>query len=67
MSPELAGQDPASRPGRLGVGVIGAGRVGAVLGAALLAALAGLLRQSAAGVQGDLRQHGGGVQVLALV
>ena len=27
--------DPASRPGRLGVGVIGAGRVGAVLGSAL--------------------------------
>ena len=35
MSPELTGQDPARRPGRLGVGVIGAGRVGAVLGAAL--------------------------------
>lgn len=35
MSPELTGRDPASRPGRLGVGVIGAGRVGAVLGAAL--------------------------------
>lgn len=27
--------DPASRPGRLGVGVVGAGRVGAVLGSAL--------------------------------
>lgn len=27
--------DPASRPGRLGVGVVGAGRVGAVLGGAL--------------------------------
>ncbi|MGC5048875.1 Rossmann-like and DUF2520 domain-containing protein [Micrococcus porci] len=35
MSPELIGADPADRPGRLGVGVIGAGRVGAVLGAAL--------------------------------
>lgn len=31
-------RDPASRPGRLGVGVIGAGRVGAVLGNALRAA-----------------------------
>ncbi|WP_456825432.1 Rossmann-like and DUF2520 domain-containing protein [Cellulomonas sp. P5_E12] len=30
--------DPASRPGRLGVGVIGTGRVGAVLGSALRAA-----------------------------
>ena len=30
--------DPAARPGRLGVGVIGAGRVGAVLGSALRAA-----------------------------
>ena len=30
--------DPASRPGRLGVGVVGAGRVGAVMGAALRAA-----------------------------
>jgi predicted short-subunit dehydrogenase-like oxidoreductase (DUF2520 family) len=30
--------DPASRPGRLGVGVVGAGRVGAVLGSALRAA-----------------------------
>jgi predicted short-subunit dehydrogenase-like oxidoreductase (DUF2520 family) len=30
-----AGSDPADRPGRLAVGVIGAGRVGAVLGAAL--------------------------------
>ena len=27
--------DPTQRPGRLGVGVIGAGKVGAVLGAAL--------------------------------
>ncbi len=34
-TPEMSGQDPAQRPGRLGVGVIGAGRVGAVLGAAL--------------------------------
>jgi len=30
--------DPAGRPGRLGVGVVGAGRVGAVLGSALRAA-----------------------------
>ncbi|CAL8969671.1 hypothetical protein CELL_00575 [Cellulomonas sp. T2.31MG-18] len=30
--------DPAARPGRLGVGVVGAGRVGAVLGSALRAA-----------------------------
>jgi len=30
--------DPQSRPGRLGVGVVGAGRVGAVLGSALRAA-----------------------------
>jgi predicted short-subunit dehydrogenase-like oxidoreductase (DUF2520 family) len=30
--------DPSSRPGRLGVGVVGAGRVGAVLGNALRAA-----------------------------
>ena len=29
--------DPATRPGRLGVGVVGAGRVGAVLGSALRA------------------------------
>ncbi|OAX52493.1 Rossmann-like and DUF2520 domain-containing protein [Rothia kristinae] len=35
MSPQ---QSPAARPGRLGIGVIGAGRVGAVLGAALRAA-----------------------------
>ena len=30
--------DPAARPGRLGVGVVGTGRVGAVLGSALRAA-----------------------------
>ena len=30
--------DPAARPGRLGVGVVGAGRVGAVLGSALAGA-----------------------------
>src|SRR5690625_5862869 len=29
---------PSSRPGRLGVGIVGAGRVGAVLGSALRAA-----------------------------
>ncbi|MBL8929554.1 MAG: DUF2520 domain-containing protein [Kineosporiaceae bacterium] len=33
-----APDDPGQRPGRLGVGVIGAGRVGAVLGSALRAA-----------------------------
>ena len=33
--------DPAQRPGRLGVGVVSAGRVGAVLGSALRAASAG--------------------------
>lgn len=33
-----AGGDPSRRPGRLGVGVIGAGHVGAVLGSALRAA-----------------------------
>ncbi|MEJ5867636.1 DUF2520 domain-containing protein [Pseudokineococcus sp. 5B2Z-1] len=32
------GADPASRPGRLGVGVVSGGRVGAVLGASLRAA-----------------------------
>lgn len=31
-------QNPSRRPGRLGIGVVGAGRVGAVLGAALRAA-----------------------------
>ncbi|WP_449386313.1 Rossmann-like and DUF2520 domain-containing protein [Cellulomonas soli] len=34
----MSAADPAQRPGRLGVGVIGAGRVGAVLGSALRAA-----------------------------
>ncbi len=29
------GRDPSARPGRLGVGIVGAGRVGATLGAAL--------------------------------
>ncbi|MBK6873103.1 MAG: DUF2520 domain-containing protein [Kineosporiaceae bacterium] len=33
-----ASPDPSERPGRLGVGVVGAGRVGAVLGSALRAA-----------------------------
>jgi predicted short-subunit dehydrogenase-like oxidoreductase (DUF2520 family) len=33
--PGDAGGDPAARPGRLGVGVVSGGRVGAVLGAAL--------------------------------
>ena len=31
-------EGPAGRPGRLGVGVVGAGRVGAVIGSALRAA-----------------------------
>src|SRR4051794_6781754 len=35
---EVAGVAGAARPGRLGVGVVGAGRVGAVLGNALRAA-----------------------------
>ena len=30
--------EPANRPGRLGIGIIGAGKVGAVLGAALRSA-----------------------------
>lgn len=34
----MVGADPTRRPGRLGVGIIGAGKVGAVLGAALRAA-----------------------------
>jgi len=38
---------PADRPGRLGVGVIGAGRVGAVLGSALRAAGHGVVGVSA--------------------
>lgn len=36
--PDSRSQKPRRKPGRLGVGVIGAGRVGAVLGAALRAA-----------------------------
>jgi len=36
-APDVTGE-PARRPGRLGVGVVGAGRVGAVLGSALRAA-----------------------------
>jgi predicted short-subunit dehydrogenase-like oxidoreductase (DUF2520 family) len=35
MNSARPGPDPSDRPGRLGVGIIGAGRVGAVLGAAL--------------------------------
>jgi predicted short-subunit dehydrogenase-like oxidoreductase (DUF2520 family) len=38
MTPASDSADPASRPGRLAIGVISAGRVGAVLGAALRAA-----------------------------
>ena len=38
MSQPTAASPPQRRPGRLGVGVVGAGRVGAVLGAALRAA-----------------------------
>ncbi|BBE21212.1 hypothetical protein MN0502_00950 [Arthrobacter sp. MN05-02] len=34
----MAGADASRRPGRLGVGIVGAGRVGAVLGAALRSA-----------------------------
>ncbi|MBG6183532.1 putative short-subunit dehydrogenase-like oxidoreductase (DUF2520 family) [Arthrobacter sp. CAN_A214] len=34
----MSSSDPSRRPGRLGVGIVGAGRVGAVLGAALRAA-----------------------------
>lgn len=37
-SPHRSGAAPSDRPGRLGVGVVGAGRVGAVLGSALRAA-----------------------------
>ena len=34
----MTGPDPARRPGRLGIGIIGAGKVGSVLGAALRSA-----------------------------
>ncbi len=37
-APTAGGPDPGSRPGRLTVGVVGTGRVGAILGAALAAA-----------------------------
>jgi predicted short-subunit dehydrogenase-like oxidoreductase (DUF2520 family) len=37
-APTAGGPDPSSRPGRLTVGVVGTGRVGAILGAALAAA-----------------------------
>ncbi len=36
-SPLPGGRSPSGRPGRLGIGVVGAGRVGAVLGSALRA------------------------------
>ena len=46
---------PATRPGRLGVGVVGAGRVGAVLGSALRAA--GHAVVGASGVSADSRER----------
>ena len=46
---------PSARPGRLGVGVVGAGRVGAVLGSALRAAGHGVVGASA--VSGDSRDR----------
>ncbi|WP_242504191.1 Rossmann-like and DUF2520 domain-containing protein [Promicromonospora panici] len=48
-------QEPARRPGRLGVGVIGAGRVGAVLGNALRAA--GHAVVGASGISEDSRER----------
>ncbi len=42
-------------------------QVGALIGAALLAVVAGLLRQSVAEIFDDLRQHGGRILVPALV
>ncbi|GAA1859535.1 Rossmann-like and DUF2520 domain-containing protein [Myceligenerans crystallogenes] len=47
--------DPAARPGRLGVGVVGAGRVGAVLGSALRAA--GHTVVGASGVSEESRER----------
>jgi predicted short-subunit dehydrogenase-like oxidoreductase (DUF2520 family) len=47
--------DPGRRPGRLGVGVIGAGRVGAVLGSALRAA--GHAVVGASGISEDSRER----------
>ncbi|GAA4718909.1 hypothetical protein GCM10023216_04250 [Isoptericola chiayiensis] len=47
--------DPAARPGRLGVGVVGAGRVGAVLGNALRSA--GHAVVGASGVSEDSRER----------
>ncbi|WP_402468255.1 Rossmann-like and DUF2520 domain-containing protein [Isoptericola aurantiacus] len=47
--------DPSTRPGRLGVGVVGAGRVGAVLGSALRAA--GHAVVGASGVSEDSRER----------
>lgn len=47
--------DPAGRPGRLGVGVVGAGRVGAVLGSALRAA--GHTVVGASGVSEESRER----------
>ncbi|PFG44398.1 putative short-subunit dehydrogenase-like oxidoreductase (DUF2520 family) [Isoptericola jiangsuensis] len=47
--------DPASRPGRLGVGIVGAGRVGAVLGSALRSA--GHAVVGASGVSAESRER----------
>ena len=48
MTPTVPGDvPPSSRPGRLGVGVVGAGRVGAVLASALRAAGHGVVGASA--------------------
>jgi predicted short-subunit dehydrogenase-like oxidoreductase (DUF2520 family) len=48
-------QEPGHRPGRLGVGVVGAGRVGAVLGNALRAA--GHAVVGASGISDDSRER----------
>jgi predicted short-subunit dehydrogenase-like oxidoreductase (DUF2520 family) len=47
--------DPAARPGRLGVGIVGAGRVGAVLGSALRSA--GHVVVGASGVSAESRER----------
>ncbi|WP_418275885.1 Rossmann-like and DUF2520 domain-containing protein [Isoptericola jiangsuensis] len=51
----LPGGDPGARPGRLGVGVVGAGRVGAVLGSALRSA--GHTVVGASGVSEESRER----------
>lgn len=50
-----SGAAPADRPGRLGVGVVGAGRVGAVLGSALRAA--GHVVVGASGISEESRER----------